>query len=459
MKECIVKGLLIGLTLVLIPATSVSAQTVTAGSSCKILNQKVVFKNKVYTCIKPGKKLFWDRGVTVVKPTTAVPSTPSPKPTTPSTPTLETTLGPKDGDAPLPLQGCGAGNYFYQIIDGVMQRSFYSDKGFTSLDSRAEINFDPVRVRAFHSIRDHRAVTKIFPPIDFHISSDFPTNQLAYLKVQLEDSIAYWADFLPVGTRVQATFLTEKQISFVDPNVISRPEDVQWVMDNFNNTTLDSYNNPTNLGYINCGWRYGISGSHIITHGPNIGQIGFWIITPTANKGKYWDPVYLPHEFTHGIQDIFWFNHDINPIENGAPYFLVEGAGQLFGIALSMPNVGWFQDDLYRRINENYISGVPLTHNIPSTTLDILNMIKSAEKNDGASGTLWAYTVGSQLWEWVIANYGFDSYWNIVNGISRTQNYDATIFKVIGKSKEDLYAEAAPYILKNFKNALAKKNG
>jgi hypothetical protein len=54
-----------------------------------------------------------------------------------------------------------------------------------------------------------------------------------------------------------------------------------------------------------------------------------------------------------------------------------------------------------------------------------------------------------------IANYGFDAYWDIVKGISRTQNYDATVLKVIGKSKEDLYLEAAPYILKSFQEALS----
>ena len=65
--------------------------------------------------------------------------------------------------------------------------------------------------------------------------------------------------------------------------------------------------------------------------------------------------------------------------------------------------------------------------------------------------------MGSQLWEWVIANYGFTAYWDIIKGISKTQNYDATVLKIIGKSKEALYAEAAPYILKGFQGAIAKR--
>jgi hypothetical protein len=84
-------------------------------------------------------------------------------------------------------------------------------------------------------------------------------------------------------------------------------------------------------------------------------------------------------------------------------------------------------------------------------------MIKAAEVNDNDVGQTWAYTIGSQLWEWVIANYGFDAYWDIVKGLSIKQNYDATVLKVIGKSKEALYAEAAPYILKGFQEAISKK--
>jgi hypothetical protein len=63
------KGLLIALALALIPLTAVSAQKITPGSTCKVLNQKAVYSKKTYTCIKSGKKLVWNKGVSVQKPT------------------------------------------------------------------------------------------------------------------------------------------------------------------------------------------------------------------------------------------------------------------------------------------------------------------------------------------------------------------------------------------------------
>ena len=70
------KGLLISLSIILIPVAAVSAPKATPGSSCKVLNQKAVYVNKTYTCIKSGKKLVWNKGV-AFKPTPTPTPTPS----------------------------------------------------------------------------------------------------------------------------------------------------------------------------------------------------------------------------------------------------------------------------------------------------------------------------------------------------------------------------------------------
>ena len=80
-KESIAKGLLISLAVALIPVAAFSAPKVTPGSACKVLNQRVVYQNKTYTCIKSGKKLLWNKGVVVnagVKPTPSQSSAPAP---------------------------------------------------------------------------------------------------------------------------------------------------------------------------------------------------------------------------------------------------------------------------------------------------------------------------------------------------------------------------------------------
>jgi hypothetical protein len=73
----ITKGLLVALTLTLVPTAAYSAQKFTPGSTCKVLNQKVVYQSKTYTCIKSGKKLVWNKGIAAKTPTPTPTPTPS----------------------------------------------------------------------------------------------------------------------------------------------------------------------------------------------------------------------------------------------------------------------------------------------------------------------------------------------------------------------------------------------
>ena len=58
-RVLVAKGLLVSIPLILVPALAISAQKVTPGATCKVLNQKVVYLKKSYTCVKSGKKLVW----------------------------------------------------------------------------------------------------------------------------------------------------------------------------------------------------------------------------------------------------------------------------------------------------------------------------------------------------------------------------------------------------------------
>ena len=108
-RGSITKVLLICLVVTLVPSAANSAQKIIPGSSCKVLNQKVIYSNKTFTCINSGRKLVWNKGVAVVK----LPANPTPivcsatvttgcakPPVEPlPTPTLTPTPMFKDGDS------------------------------------------------------------------------------------------------------------------------------------------------------------------------------------------------------------------------------------------------------------------------------------------------------------------------------------------------------------------------
>jgi hypothetical protein len=57
-------GTLLALAILLVPINAIAA--VKAGASCSKLGVTSTYAGKKYTCIKSGKKLVWDKGVTVV---------------------------------------------------------------------------------------------------------------------------------------------------------------------------------------------------------------------------------------------------------------------------------------------------------------------------------------------------------------------------------------------------------
>ena len=55
-----------------------SAQKVSSGTTCKVYKQKATYQNKVFTCIKSGKKLVWNKGVSLSKPKPTPPASATP---------------------------------------------------------------------------------------------------------------------------------------------------------------------------------------------------------------------------------------------------------------------------------------------------------------------------------------------------------------------------------------------
>ena len=65
---------LVALLIPMVLVASNSYAAVKAGSACSKVGSKSVSGGKSYTCIKSGKKLVWDKGVTIAKPSAAKPS-------------------------------------------------------------------------------------------------------------------------------------------------------------------------------------------------------------------------------------------------------------------------------------------------------------------------------------------------------------------------------------------------
>ena len=75
---------------------------VKAGATCTKLGATSSYAGKKYTCIKSGKKLVWNKGITVAKPTPVPTPSPSATPTLTPTPIPTPTVEPKKLSYPYP---------------------------------------------------------------------------------------------------------------------------------------------------------------------------------------------------------------------------------------------------------------------------------------------------------------------------------------------------------------------
>jgi hypothetical protein len=199
-----------------------------------------------------------------------------------------------------------------------------------------------------------------------------------------------------------------------------------------------------------------VSGAHLVNRGPNSGQSGYWFGANSPPQKTHWAPAYQPHELTHSVQALIVKDVFSIPL----PVNFLEGGAEFFGVAMGFTNLAWYSDEVDRRIIEKDLNEFIMDIN---NTSDVIKMLEITEVNPGpiAGGSSvpnsmrWAYSIGNLLWEWTTAEYGYETYWNILKSVNNTRSYDQALQKTLGISKTQMYEKAAPYMLSQIKRALA----
>jgi hypothetical protein len=437
-KRPLVNGLLAALALTLIPTDAVSAQKVTAGSACKVSNQKIDYLGKTYTCIKFGKKLIWSKGVLVVK------ATPKPSTTPLPTPKIDPVQAQLDSER-LNFKD----EMIFRIDNGILERQA-SNKLFFKSDSRPSTSFDPVRVSAFTSILSHKsAPTHSNIVIDYQISPSFPKPLVDYSVNQVEESANYWNSVLDVPTSFTVKLITEKdrESALKDPLMYSG---MDQALDR-----LAAWDPSTQQIFFTGGGGYL----------PDRSDSKFKGLLMIATSSKAYPermnfewPATVSHEVTHIIQGYFFKDRlptlTSDQYQSVSPDNFREGNANLVGYAVSLGFLGWYSDELDKNLY-NCITSVGNWARAENEA-DIIKLLIETEIRTPEEAHTMAYPMGALLYEWVLYKYGYDKVIDIFKGQGTSADYTANIYQSLNVTKDQLYKEAAPYILLTIKRVLSK---
>jgi hypothetical protein len=204
---------------------------------------------------------------------------------------------------------------------------------------------------------------------------------------------------------------------------------------------------------VECGLRSGGGGGG--GFGTTADLVNFY---PSMAISTAWNPFTAIHEFTHIVQNENYERYRDNYPSARDPGNFVEGSATFFGTALAMTKVGWFQDELMKGIRDiDSGSGVFKITDIPSM-INLLNITEGGEVNQltgkNQASNDYSYSVGALLFTYEIGTYGMDSFVRILKNQSTTDSFNANLLKSIGISKDQLYADAAPFMLKMWNKAV-----
>lgn len=419
-------GSLIAISIIAAPNTAMAA--VKAGDTCKKVGTTATVNSKKYTCIKSGKKLLWNNGVSISKPT------PTPTP------------------LPVKVNNRGyirSGQFVYRVNNGNLERRIYDSVEYTYRDTRSESEFDPIRVKAYKELRNLNFVNG-HPQIEvqYSIAENYPKVHADAVII----GVAYAAERINLlvdeSFKTSVVLVTEKDREYVKTNLakLTRPEEVGGTLAN-----LDRYvSNNEAVGSGSAGFN---------RLGPGF-KGGTYVGTFPSYLGiDYLWPEIATHEMTHVLQMFFISKRDYNSEDawlKVAPVHFTEGSANTIGHAWAVQHLGWYSDESDYTI-KRYMSGFRGSNKM-QTEADVFDMLDKTISWNNPQYSEMAYPVGQVLWEYIIGTYGFDAYMKFLKNVPVLSSYEENLMAVTGKSKNELYKDAAPYIISTWKRAMSLPN-
>jgi len=453
-------GLIFLLILSLIPAYSATPPK--AGSVCSKQGITKIYQGKKYICVKSGKKLKWDNGVSVKS--AAPKQTPS---TINSSPPIQVTPVPSSSTSstrsatptPSPTKPTDFANYKGQMTYGIQGSQLIrrAESGeYFQTDSRPLSSFSMIRQKAYAELNENLSNTD-HSNIEFvyQITASYPEKLTPFIKRELDESAALWNDFFKKEFKVNVYMVTEKDVDYVNS--------VRWLKINLP-SSFSRWENKSERPFVGGG------GGFWEENGEWRGNLFFafpsWVNLENINAE--W-PMIVMHEFLHVVQDYAFYRNltdrSRNLHEVVQPIHFREGSANAISFLTAFRNLGWSSDALdwnFWMLTRDSKSVRMIKNEADAIALmNEMECLKTCEKltsNDPSKIWSWTYAYGAIMYEWVLATYGLDGYKRMLDQLVTATTFEQVIQGAFGISKNEFYRNIAPYILETVRRTAPYDN-
>ena len=395
------KRRLIGLSILLIlsfvPAYSATAPK--AGAVCSKQGITKTYKGKVFTCIKSGKKLIWNKGKQVQQ------AAPLPTPAVP-TPAASTTAVPTQSQSPITTP--------------------------SPTVSTVRLNGSPEQLQSYENMKKSMVRGPVKQWFRFHYSPNAKSHFKEYLELELNDAMTFWTNVYDNPSLFNVFYGTESDMEWLIE--AWRPygfDKNKGFADDFRGRIQREGNN-LNAGAVPS--QSDSSHLSILRHTSLPTQIGS----------------FLPHENVHIVQQYLSKNRTAQ-----MPCWLREGSANLFGNFVFAEKYGV---NLYNQAKRgdmnNYQWGSSGQELRKFTESEWFAHLKSLEGNfQGGCDYIYRFAYGSGLLlsEVLMAEGGFEKMMNFWRSFALEKDWRLSFKDIYAVDIDTWYRQSAiPYVMREY---------
>ena len=433
--------------IIVIASTSpaLAAPTARSGASCQKKNSTQIIGSKKLTCVLIGKKLLWDKGVSVNKnssgPTQSTSSSPIAGPSTSEN---------ANGAAQIDTKSYA---WSFRINPfGTLERKGGPLTSWTIDPNRVGQVIDPIRKKAFEAIQNY---SNSAPSKSVKVNFAFGPNidksaEIAY-RNYFESSIRFFESRIPQDVVLNVLVVTEKDDDFTQATLLKFLGDPNESAEVFarNKTLIHQFDS---LG------KQASGGGSVGSFGPGKPLLYFGYICSCFNSEDLL--MYnVGHEMTHYFQfattpsvkkQNFVGNYP-NWVEGEVfiPNSLIEGSANTFGSAILVKHLGWYSDMMDWHLGRYKKNGA--IKRISSQDEAVKLMMATKSWNLEAVGlSELNYALGELIWEYYVAQFGVKSYLDLFDNIEKYGEFNRALQATENISELDFYRNAASYVMQAF---------